>query len=1075
MDKDIELPGDITGQRLRSRILLPLLVTLTILAGAFVLVLDWDLKRDFHHRAADKTFLADNLFQNELDKAADALTGLLRLLQSDRVLLSALRAGDRQRLLQHAEKILPGLRNNHWVTHWYFSDPDRRNILRVHSPERFGDRINRFTTLEAERRGEVVQGVELGRFGTFTLRVVAPWFDQGRLIGFMELGTDAEAILNDLSEVLNCRLLLIIDKKLVRRAEWEVGQRMLGNSYDWELFEDWVFPGAVLDGQVQKFRESLSRKGIPGNGETRWVDMGEKTYLLRSLSLADAARREVGRVLLALDTTKDNDYYWRLKRVVLATLVLSGGLLFLVLFRVSGTAQRQLIDSQRLQLQTNKVLGQRVEHRTRELRRSEEKYRELVENANSLILRWDTRGRITFFNRYAQQFFGYSEAEILGRHVVGSIVPETESETERDLSEMITDIAENPERYVSNLNENMRRDRSRVWVAWANRAVRDDQGRVVEILSTGTDVTRNHQAEAELRLAASVFDTSIEGIMVTDAKGRILRVNRAFTSITGYESEDVIGKNPNILRSSRHVADFYREMWECLERDGIWKGEIWNRRKSGEVYPQWLTITSVRDAKGRPIRYVGVFADITEKKLSEERIYHLAHYDVLTELPNRVLFQDRLDRAMVCTRREKGHFAVLSLDLDGFKQVNDSLGHPAGDLLLQQSARRLQACVRESDTVARMGGDEFTILLQGLHDPDEVMRVCAHVAGSVLRALSLPFDLEGQEVFVSASIGIASFPEDGIKGEDLMRNVDTALYYAKEQGRNQFVFYKAHMNAAAEERVRLESDLRRALANGEFELHYQACKDLHSGCITSMEALLRWRHPEQGLLHPEQFLALAEETGLIVPIGDWALRTAAQQAAAWGAFTDTPPLVAVNLSHVQLRHREQLMETVLEVLEETGLEPNRLGFEISETVLMENEAEIAGTLEELSRKGLQVLIDDFGTGYSSLAKLRVLPVSALKIDRSFVRELGDDPNETSIAETIIGMACSLQLQVVAEGVETEKQLALLQQRGCNAAQGYLIHQPESGAALEKRLAEQAPDPLQAKFSRSLGMNAATNG
>jgi diguanylate cyclase (GGDEF)-like protein/PAS domain S-box-containing protein len=1076
VDNDIELTGTTSGQRLRSQILVPLLVSLTVLAGVFILVLDWNLKRDFHHRAADKTFPADNLFQNELNKTADALAGLLRLLQGDQELRSALRAGDRQRLQERAEILFPALRDSHWISHWYFSDPDRKNILRVHEPGRFGDRIERFTTLEAARTGRVAQGVELGKFGTFTLRVVAPWFDQGRLIGFAELGTDAESILNDLSRLLNCRLLLLIDKKQLDRTEWEVGQRMLGNPSDWQRFDDWVFSGAAPDGYLQKVRESLTQQGIPDNGETRWFDLGEKTYLVQGLPLADAAHREVGRILIALDTTKDNAYYGRLKRVVLATLVLSGGLLFLVLFRVSGNAQRQLVDFQRLQLQTNRVLGQRVEHRTRELRRSEEKYRELVENANSVILRWDTQGRITFFNRYAQQFFGYPEAEILGQNVMGTIVPETESGTERHLSEMIDDIGQNPDRYVSNLNENMRRDGSRVWIAWANRAVRDEQGRVVEILSTGTDVTKNQQAEAELRLAASVFDTSIEGIMVTDAKGRILRVNRAFTSITGYTPEEVIGKNPNLLRSSRHVDEFYKQMWVCLEKNGTWQGEIWNRRHSGEVYPQWLTITSVKDQSGRPIRYVGVFDDITEKKLSEERIYHLAHYDVLTELPNRVLFQDRLDRAMVCTRRDKTHFAILSLDLDGFKPVNDTLGHPVGDLLLQQCARRLQSCVRESDTVARMGGDEFTVLLQGLHDSDEVMRVCAHVAGAILRALSLPFDLEGQEVFISASIGIASFPEDGALAEDLVRHVDTALYCAKEQGRNQFVFYKAHMNAAAEERVRLEGQLRRALENNEFELQYQACKDLHTGHITSVEALLRWRHPEQGLLYPDEFLTLAEETGLIVPIGDWVLRTAAKQAVAWGRCQDDPPLVAVNLSPIQLRHREQLIETVLEVLEETGLEPNRLGFEVSERTLMENEQEITESLVELGRKGVQVLIDDFGTGYSSLKKLRTLPVKTLKIDRSFVRELGNDQNDTSIAETIIGMACSLQLQVVAEGVETEEQLGLLRQRGCHAAQGFLIHRPESAAALEKRLSASTSDRSRSGFPQSPGsVGAVING
>ena len=552
----------------------------------------------------------------------------------------------------------------------------------------------------------------------------------------------------------------------------------------------------------------------------------------------------------------------------------------------------------------------------------------------------------------------------------------------------------------------------------------------------GLAVTRV-RADTRLRQAATVFESTREGVIITDLDGCILDVNRAFTEISGYSESEVLGRNPNLLRSDRQDRAFYQALWQSLKTVGHWQGEIWNRRKSGELYPQILTINTVADSQGRPSHYVGVMTDISQLKQSEARLEHLVHYDPLTNLPNRRLVQSRLEHALDRADRQNGRVAVLFVDLDRFKTVNDSLGHPSGDALLELLARRLSERVREDDTLARLGGDEFLVLLENLQRPEDA----AGVAESLLSLLQRPFHLpNGQELFVGASIGISLYPDDGRTVTDLIQHADVAMYQAKEEGRNTYRFYTPTLTQTARERLGLEARLHRALAGEEFVLHYQAQVDMRDGRLIGCEALVRWHSATEGLVAPDRFIPLAEETGLIVPLGEWVLRQACTDCQSWRTNGLADLTIAVNLSGRQLRSPD-LVERVTRVLRETGLPAERLKLELTESMIMDQREQALERLHGLKALGVRLSIDDFGTGYSSLAYLKRLPIDELKIDRDFVRDIPDDSSDMEIAATIIAMARNLRLNVIAEGVETPEQCDFLIRQGCTAGQGYLFGRP----------------------------------
>lgn len=587
----------------------------------------------------------------------------------------------------------------------------------------------------------------------------------------------------------------------------------------------------------------------------------------------------------------------------------------------------------------------------------------------------------------------------------------------------------------------------RLWTQAERRFLTD----VITILAPGiTRVRLNERTNERLRQAMVAFENTIEGIVITNAQEQFLAVNRAFSTISGYSEVEALGQTPRLLQSGLHDADFYTELWDTVRREGRWQGEIWNRRKNGEIYPEWLTISSVYDSVGEVINYIGVFTDISQLKHSEEKLAYLAHYDPLTGLPNRLLLYSRLEHALEQMRRFGQMLAVLFIDLDRFKNVNDSLGHPAGDDLLKAIAKRLGDRVRRSDTLARLGGDEFVIVLEKIHSSDEV----ATVAQQLLELLAQPFVLSsGHEVYVDGSIGISIAGSDTIDAVQLIRNADTAMYQAKTSGGGMFRFYNEMMTQALNERLDLESKLRRALERQELKLYYQPQVDTTSGAIIGLEALARWEHPELGNIVPARFIPIAEETGLIAILGEWSLRTACFQIQVWREQGLIPPRLAVNLSPRQF-HQQRLPDLVGAILLETGLPADWLELEITESTIMHQPEQAEATLRSLKQLGVRLAVDDFGTGYSSLSYLQRFALDRLKIDRSFISELPHKHGNATIVAAIIAMAHNLNLEVLAEGVETADQLELLSSYGCESYQGYYYSYPLNAEAIGYLLAQQ---------------------
>ncbi|MBT3093981.1 MAG: EAL domain-containing protein [Candidatus Thiodiazotropha endolucinida] len=543
-------------------------------------------------------------------------------------------------------------------------------------------------------------------------------------------------------------------------------------------------------------------------------------------------------------------------------------------------------------------------------------------------------------------------------------------------------------------------------------------------------------AEEKLRLADRAFQNTAEGITVTDASGNIVSTNPAFEAITGYSHEEVLGLNPRVLKSGHHPDSFYKEMWDTLLLTGHWRGEIWNRRKNGDAYPEWLTISAVKDGNDETTHYVGVFTDISQIKEAQDQINFLAHHDALTRLPNRALFRERFDHALMHARRENASIALLFLDLDRFKTVNDTLGHPVGDQVLLEVSKRMNQIIRASDTLARLGGDEFVLLLEEQTDAQHA----AVVARKLIDLFSRPMIIGEHELVVTTSIGITLYPNDGDDPDKLIRHADRAMYEAKQQGRNTYRFFTQALTEGALERLMMENDLRRAVARNELILHYQPIVNLETRQLQGIEALVRWQHPEQGLIAPGLFIELAEEIGIIGEIGQWVLRAACSQLARWDRDGFKVPRISVNLS-VQQIDREGLITMVSEELNSSGLSPERLELEVTESMLIRNPELSRTVLSELRTLGVKFAIDDFGTGYSSLAYLKLLPLDHLKIDQSFVRDIGKDANDEAIVRAIIGMSKSLGLESVAEGVEEAHQARFLQQAGSDLAQGYLYSRP----------------------------------
>ncbi len=548
----------------------------------------------------------------------------------------------------------------------------------------------------------------------------------------------------------------------------------------------------------------------------------------------------------------------------------------------------------------------------------------------------------------------------------------------------------------------------------------------------------------ELKLSAQVFESASEGAMISDADNRIMAVNPAFTRITGYPEAEVLGKTPALLASGRHSPAFFERMWQTLQEQGRWQGEVWNRRRSGEIYPQWLSISLVRDEAGAVRNHVAMLTDMTERKEAEDQLRYLSDFDPLTDLPNRRLLRDRTIQAIARARRRHEQAALLIIDLDRFKNINDSLGHGSGDTVLKIIASRLSEQARDSDTISRLGGDEFVILLPDLDEQADL----SGLASRYLQLIAEPLQVEDHTMVTTASIGLALYPGDGEDFDTLLKNADTALYHAKGQGRNNFQFFTEAMNQQVSERLLMETRLRDALGRDELELYYQPQYDFSSNRLTGCEALLRW-NSSQGLVMPDRFIPLAEETGLIIPIGAWVLQQACNQAVEWDRIHGQPLTMAVNVSAVQFR--PELVDEVKAALSESGFPADQLVLEVTESVLMSDVEGSISLLHQLRELGVRIALDDFGTGYASLAYLKRFALDKLKIDRTFIMGIPDDEDDVAITSSIIDIARHLRLKTVAEGVETEAHCEFLRRAGCHIAQGYFYARPLPASEFELKL------------------------
>lgn len=673
-------------------------------------------------------------------------------------------------------------------------------------------------------------------------------------------------------------------------------------------------------------------------------------------------------------------------------------------------------------------LEELVAERTRTLAERETKLAALIDSLPDLLFLLDADGRIVECHAPDAGVLLAPPSQFLGRHYAESLPADVAEKIRGCLEDVVRHGARGEVEYALELAGGRRQFSASISRLAPGRGPQDG------FIALVRDVTQAKLAEERMREAMVVFDASSQGIMTADARAVITSVNPAFCSITGFAAEEVIGRTPSMFKSGRHDAAFYQNIWNALERTGRWEGEIWNRRKSGEVYPQWLSISAVRGVAGEIVKYVSVFSDMTRRKQREEVIWRQANFDSLTGLANRNLLQDRLERAFAHSRRSGRRVALIFLDLDGFKWINDTLGHDVGDEMLIQVAARLRACVREQDTVGRLGGDEFTLVVEDIDDPESLQGV----ADKVLAVLREPFPLAGANRYISGSLGITVFPDDGDNVQALLRNADIAMYQSKQLGKNRCQFYAQDMQDAARARVELEAELRSAIALKQFALHYQPIVEAASGRLVGAEALIRWRHPQRGLVPPSDFIPVSEDTGLIVPIGEWVIAEAVRQCRVWREHGLPPLRISVNVSGVQFR------EAGLRSLLQSTLGDRRdveLLIEITESVLIQAGEVTEGRMREICELGIGYSLDDFGTGYSSLSYLKRFPVNVVKIDRSFVRDCPQDRNDRHLVEAIINMAHSLDLKVTAEGVETAAQRDFLREQGCDYLQGYFISRP----------------------------------
>jgi diguanylate cyclase (GGDEF)-like protein/PAS domain S-box-containing protein len=729
----------------------------------------------------------------------------------------------------------------------------------------------------------------------------------------------------------------------------------------------------------------------------------------------------------------------------LAILVSIGSLAIMMMTLIVAIFDARLSDQNAQMVEklthVNEQLNVRAQHMaeimTADLRATVERdglFKAVVEQSSDAIVTRDAIGNITSWNKAASTLFGYDASEVIGKSlgfILGPVERTTFAIEDKPLFQEITVKDRLKQLITISLNVAPLLNQNKV---------------LIGDISIIRDISQHKETQEQLLQAAAVFKSTTEGVLITDNQTNIIAVNQAFTRLSGYSEEESVGKKAGFTRSGQHSKEFYKNMWHSIEADDYWRGEVIDRRKNGETYPKWLSISVVRNDDNQIIYYVGVFSDITHIKEAEEQLQYIANHDFLTDLPNRLLFEDRLEHAIARAKKDNTNLSLLFLDLDRFKNINDSLGHLTGDRLLQEVVHRIKKVVEEADTLARVGGDELIIIREENTDKQSL----SLIAEKIINAVSQPIHIDQHELFITTSIGISTFPEDGNEGSQLLKNADAAMYQSKNNGRNRYSFYSSNLSSELIYRLNLESELRRALDNREFMLYYQPLVSSFSQRIIGAEALIRWKHPKNGLLFPDEFLPIAEESGLLFPIEEWVIATVCQQVKILKDSGHTSAIIALNLSSNLISYYN-VADMIALQLKNLNIDGNMLQLEITETSIVAQTEKLVRNLEMLKGMGVSIAIDDFGTGYSSMSYLKRFDVNKLKIDRSFIRDIVNDPNDKAIVKAVLAMAHSLGITVTAEGVETEEQYLTLADEGCDEVQGYYFSEPISGHALVKLL------------------------
>ncbi len=808
----------------------------------------------------------------------------------------------------------------------------------------------------------------------------------------------------------------------------------------------------ALDAQVETYirtvRQLLALDDdalTPGHPLLQYITRTAPTTLVSSLDRMVLQYQQEGEASVAR-LQKAETIFWIITLLLLA---LEAALIFHPFTRhvriIIGKLQSVTGELSRHQEHLEELVRQRtaeLENRSKELAESEAKFRLISTSAQDAIVIIGNDERVTYWNPAAEKIFGYAADEVLGRNLHALLTPAHYHDAAHAGFDHFRSSGEGPIVGTTFEINALRKNGEEFPVELSISAFRlQDSWHALGIIR---DITERKRSEENLRITASVFDTSREAILIADADNRIVDVNPAFVRITGYSRDEVLGRNPRLLNSGRHDREFFAAMWRSLEQENAWRGEIWNRRKSGETYTELLSISVIRDREGRAQRYVAVFSDISHIKEHEKELSRIAHYDALTGIPNRVLLADRMKQAIAQTAREQDMAAVCYLDLDGFKQINDTLGHDAGDQVLIEIARRMVNTIRGGDTVARLGGDEFVVVLLGLEKGEE----CVATLERLLAAIAEPMRIKGKTLALSTSIGVSIYPLDDEDPDTLLRHADQAMYQAKQAGKNRFHIYDPALDMRSRNQQEVLGAIRSGLALGQFELHYQPKIDLRTRKLMGAEALIRWRHPERGLLLPAEFLHHIENTELDIEIGDWVIATALAQADSWrrdGLDIE----VSANISAHHLESRSFAEKLERQLARHPELPPDRLQIEVLETVALKDVSAVREVIEACRKFGVRFALDDFGTGYSSLSYLSSLPVDVLKIDQSFVRDMMDDPGDRAIAQGIIALARAFGRRTVAEGIETDAHYRTLLDMGCEMGQGYVIARPMSADELAR--------------------------